>query len=90
MVIEEEWFDMVYYAKTYLNLVHEDSQKIWWKLANCTNSKKQVNILALIELIFCSPMSNEHLEQVFSTLKLSKCDITSLEKISLIICLEQE
>ena len=26
MVIEEEWLDIVYYAKTYLNLVQEDSQ----------------------------------------------------------------
>ena len=74
MVIEEEWLDMVYYAKTYLNLVQEASQTIWWKLGNCTNFRKWVNVLALIELIFCLPMSNGHLEQVFSTLKLIKCD----------------
>ena len=45
-----------------------------WKLGNCTNCKKWVHILALIELIFYLPMSNEHLEQVFSILKLIKCD----------------
>ena len=63
MVLEEEWLDMVYYAKNYLNLVQEDSQTIWWKAANCTNSKKWTNVLALVELIFCLPMSNGHLEQ---------------------------
>ena len=83
MVIEEEWLDMVYYAKTYLNLVQEDSQKIWWKLANCTNSTKWVNILASIELMFCLPMSNGHLEQMFSALKLIKCDRTGPEEANL-------
>ena len=66
MVLEEEWLDMVVYAKTYLNLVQEENQTIWWKLAN--------NILSLIELIFCLPMSNGHLEQVFSTLKMIKSE----------------
>ena len=89
MVIEEEWLDMVFYAKTYLNLVQEDSQTIWWKLANCTNSKKWINVLALIELIFCLPMSNGHLEQVFSTPKLiNVTEELAWEKISLIIYLE--
>ena len=74
MVLEEEWLDMVYYTKTYLNLIQEDTQTIWWKLANCINSKKWANILALVELIFCLPMSNGHLKQVFSTLKLIKCE----------------
>ena len=72
MVLEEEWLDIVYYAKTYLNLIQKDTQTIWWKLANCTNSKKWANILALVELIFCLPMSNRHLEHGFSTLKLIK------------------
>ena len=91
MVIEEEWLDMVQYAKTYLNLVQEDSQTIWWKLADCTNSKKWVNVLALIELVFCLPMSNGHLEQVFSTLKLIKCDRrTSLGEDYLDNYLEQQ
>ena len=73
-VLEEEWLDMVDYAKTYLNLVQEGSQTIWWKLASYTNYKKWVNILSLVELIFCLPMSNGHLEQVFSTLKLIKSE----------------
>jgi len=49
-IIEEEWLDMVNFAKTYLNLVQDDSQTIWRKLANCANSKKWGNILALVEL----------------------------------------
>ena len=78
-VLEEEWLEMVYYAKTYLNLVQDDCQTVWWKLANCTDSKKLANILTLVELIFCLPMSNGHLEQVFSTLKMIKTErITSL------------
>ena len=74
LALEEEWLDMVYYAKTYLNLVQDDSHAVWWKLANCANSKKWENILALVELMFCLPMSNGHLEQVFSTLKMIKTE----------------
>jgi len=54
-VLEEEWLDMVYYAETYLNLVQDDSYTVWWKLANCANSKKLENILALVELMLCLP-----------------------------------
>ena len=43
-------------------------------------TRKWINILAVIELIFCLPMSNGHLEQVLSALKLIKCDRSSLGK----------
>ena len=39
-LLEEEWEDMVEYAKCYLNLVQEDYQTIWWKLFNSVDSKK--------------------------------------------------
>ena len=57
-VLEEEWLDTVYYAKTYLNLVQDDSHTAWWKLANCANSKKLENILASVEIMLCLLMSN--------------------------------
>jgi len=65
MVMEEEWLDMVYYAKTYLNLVQHDSCSVCWKLANCANSKKWANILALVELFFACPYQMEILSKFF-------------------------
>ena len=47
-------------------------QVIWWKLFNAVDSSKWSNILAVIELLFCLPMANGHLERVFSQLKLIK------------------
>ena len=34
LVLEEEWEDMVDYAKPYLNIVQEECSVIWWKLFN--------------------------------------------------------
>ena len=73
-VIKDEWAEMVDYARQYLNLVQEKCLVIWWKIFNCTSLKNWTNILGLIELLFCLPMSNGHLEHVFSTLKLIKSD----------------
>jgi len=56
--INEEWEDMVDYARHYLNIAKEDNQIIWFKLFNCPDSKKWKNVLTLIELIFCLPMAN--------------------------------
>lgn len=42
--------------------------------AYAPSSKNWTNILNLIELLFCLPMSNGHVERVFSTLKLIKTD----------------
>ena len=44
------------------------------KLFNAPSSKNWTNILSLIELLFCLPMSYGHVERVFSTLKLIKSD----------------
>ena len=61
---------MVEYARKYLNLVQEDYKTIWWKLFNAVDSEQWCNVLAVIELLFCLPISNGHLERVFSQLKL--------------------
>ena len=74
-VIKEEWEDLIDYARRYLSLVQEDYRTIWWKLFNAANaSNKWGNVLSLIELLFCLPMSNGRVERVFSALKLIKTD----------------
>jgi len=73
-LLEEEWEDVVENAKHYLNLVQEDNQMIWWKLFNSVDSKKWTNVLSLVELLFCLPMANGHVEWLFSILKLIKTD----------------
>ena len=70
--IQEEWDDMVDYGRKYLNLVQEDYKVLWWKLFNAVDSEQWRNVLSVVELLFCLPMSNGHLEQVFSQLKLIK------------------
>lgn len=74
-LVEEEWKDMVGFAKQYLNIVEEDYPTIWWKLFNSAYSKKWKNILSLVELIVCLPMSNGHVECAFSSLKLVKTNL---------------
>lgn len=71
-LVQEEWDDMVDYAKKYLNLVQLDYKIIWWKLFNAVDATQWSNILPIIELLFCLPMANGHLERVFSQLKLVK------------------
>ena len=73
-LLTEEWDDIVEYAKRYLNLVQDDYKVIWWKLFNAPDSTKWTNILAVVELLFCLPVSNGHLERVFSQLKLIKSE----------------
>ena len=73
-LVDEEWKDMVGFAKQYLSIVEEDYPTIWWKLLNSAYSKKWKNILSLVELIFCLPMSNGHVEHTFS-LKLVKTNL---------------
>lgn len=70
--VNEEWNDMLQYSKTYLNLVQEHYITIWWKLFNSFDAHKWSNILGVIELLFCLPMANGHLERVFSQLKFIK------------------
>ena len=73
-VLEEEWEDMTDYGKRYLNLVQDDYHSIWWKLFNAADASKWVNILSLIELLFCLPVANGRVERMFSNLKIIKTD----------------
>ena len=70
--IQEEWEDMVYYAKQYINLVQDPYRVVWWKLYNSPDARKWTNILTLVELVFCIPLSNGHVERCFSQLKITK------------------
>ena len=71
-LLEQEWEDMVYYAKEYINLVQDPYRVVWWKLSNSPDATKWTNILTLVELTFCIPLSNGHVERCFSQLKLTK------------------
>ena len=71
-LIKEEFIDMLDYAKSYLPLSRDNYLTTWWKLFNSANSKNWTNILALVELVFCLPMSNGRVERIFSRLKLIK------------------
>ena len=62
------------YGKCYLNLVQDNYSTVWWKLFNCVDAKRCCNVLGIIELLFCLPLSNGHLERIFSQLKLIKND----------------
>ncbi len=73
-LLEEEWDDMVDHARRYLDLVTQDNNVVWWKRFNGSNAKNWGNILGLVELLFCLPMSNGHVERVFSQLKVIKTD----------------
>ena len=73
-LLQEEWDDMVDYARRYLNLVQEEYQVVWWKLFNAVDAKKWSNILSLVELLFCHPMANGRVERIFSQLKLIKTE----------------
>ena len=44
-LIQEEWEDIIDYAKRYLNLVQENYTTIWWKLFNAVDASKWQNIL---------------------------------------------
>ena len=73
-LVEEEWDSMVEYGKQYFDLVQNDYKVIWWKLFKSVDAKKWCNVLGVIELLFCLPLSNGHLERIFSQLKLIKSD----------------
>ena len=73
-LIQEEWEDIIDYAKRYLNLVQENYTTIWWKLFNAVDASKWQNILRVVELLFCLPLTNGRLERLFSQLKLIKSD----------------
>ena len=69
LVVCEEWDDM---AKPYLDLFSQDYKVVWWKLFRAIDAKNWPNILGVLELLFCIPVANGHLERVFSQMKLIK------------------
>ena len=71
-LVQEEWDDVVDYARRYLNLVQDEYKIVWWKLFNSFDSKKWGNVLAVVALLFCLPFANGRVEKVFSQLKLIK------------------
>ena len=73
-LLQQEWDDIVYHAKQYINLVQDPYGVVWWKLFNSPDAKKWGNILTLVELTFTIPLSNGHVERCFSQLKLLKSD----------------
>ena len=92
-VLDEEWDDIVEYAKRYLNLVQDDYKVIWWKLFNSPDSTKWTNVLAVVELLFCLPVSNGHLERVFSQLKLVKSEQRTClgeDRLDQLVCISVE
>ena len=72
VLVKDEWDSMVEYGRNFLNLVQEDYKIIWWKLFNSVDAQKWSNVLSVVELLFCLPMANGRVEQVFSQLKLIK------------------
>jgi hypothetical protein len=73
-LLQQEWDDIVFYAKQYINLVQDPYSVVWWKLFNSPDANKWTNILTLVELTFTIPLSNGHVERCFSQLKLIKTD----------------
>ena len=71
-LLQQEWEDIVYYAKQYINLVKDPYPVVWWKLFNSPDANKWTNILTLVELTFTIPLSNGHVERCFSQLKITK------------------
>ena len=71
--LQDEWEDIVFFAKQYINLVQNSYKIVWWKLFNSPDAPKWKNILTLVEL-FSILLSNGRLECCFSQLKITKTD----------------
>ena len=72
--VQDEWDDIVLYSKQYLNLVQKVYKVTWGKLFNSVDAKRWCNVLGVVGLLFCLPLSNGHLESIFSQLKIIKHD----------------
>ena len=73
-LLQEEWDDIVDYARRYIDIVQDDYKSVWWKLYNAPSAPRRFNILTVSELINCIPVSNGYVERCFSQLKLNKTD----------------
>ena len=55
-LVQEEWDDMVEYAKQYLNLVLQDYKVVWWKLLML---KSGAMFWLSLSCLFCLPIAND-------------------------------
>ena len=65
-----KWNAITEYIEMYLNLVQDDHCAIWLKLFNSSDVKKWPNILLLVGLLFCIPVSNGHMVVKISSISL--------------------
>lgn len=72
LLVEDEWNDVVDYARRYLDIVRQGYKNIWWKIFNSPDARKWANVLRVVELLFTLPVSNGRVERLFSQLKLVK------------------
>lgn len=71
----EEWHDLVDYTKSYLSPSNTPYKKTWARIFNSTRCKNDYkNVLLLVEVLFCLPVSASICERSFSLLKRTKRD----------------
>ena len=76
--------DTVDCARRYLSIESAKYRKVWYLLHTCPNVEKWPSVLLLCELVFSLPFSNGRVEQIFSSLKVSKpSNRTSLQTSTL-------
>ena len=68
----DEWHDLVEYAQTYLKPEKKNYLKTWRRIFDMAIDFK--NILLVVEICFIMPLSNAHLERLFSRMKRVKCN----------------
>ena len=70
--IQGELEEVVEYGRKYLSLDKDSYHRIWYKLHTASDSTKWPNVLMLCKLLFSIPISNSHIERIFSSLKVVK------------------
>ncbi len=70
----DEIEDTIEYGRRYLSLESTKYRKVWYLLHVCPDAEKWPSVLKLCELAFSLPFSNGRVEQIFSSLKLTKTD----------------
>ena len=72
--ILEQWRSLTEYATTYLNITKFKYRKVWKLIFASSRAKEWKDILLLVELLFCFPISNAAVERFFSLLNRVKTD----------------
>ena len=73
----EEWQALLAYATSYLNPAGQSYSRIWYKILNFSRKSEWCNILLLVELLICLPVSNAVVERLFSMMKRIKTRLRS-------------